>query len=447
MKKVYLIALSALAFGSASAQTVFSSNFEDWTAGTPDDFFGAKTSLEADSIEQITSGAVYGSNTAKLYNEESSHKRLSTQPVPVVMDTTYEVTFWVKGQGDIRVGIFDGDMDGNDYGYDYANYISVNTSTWEQHTQSIVADTTNNSTAEFLISVRNMVDGSELELDSVVVNVGTYVPPASISIYDIQYSTANPADSPYSGQIVSTGGIVTGVRADGRFYLQSGNGPWSGVYVYDSQNTVNIGDSVTLDAEVDEYFDLTELKNVTNFNLVSSGNFFMSNPVSSADAMTEQYEGCLVTVTNAVCSNADVGANFGEWTINDGSGPAQVDDFLYAYTPILNNAYNVTGLVDYNYGEFKILPRDANDVSTVSGVNEMTELEASIYPNPTNGTILVDAPLNSEVVVYSSEGKICYTTSNTQLNQVIDLSALENGNYIVRITNANSTTTKSLIKQ
>ena len=60
-------------------------------------------------------------------------------------------------------------------------------------------------------------------------------------------------------------------RSDSTFFISSGSGAWSGIYVYTKDYVVNIGDSVILDGEVDEYFDLTELVNVTNVQVISTG--------------------------------------------------------------------------------------------------------------------------------------------------------------------------------
>jgi len=363
---------------------------------------------------------------------------MTTQPLAVVMDSTYEIEFWVKGQGDIRTGIFDGDLDGQDYGYEYASYITVNTSTWENHVQTVTADTTQ-SAGEFIISVRNTVAGSDLEIDSMVVRFGVAQPAATVSIYDIQYSTGNPADSPYNGQTVSTGGIVTYVRADGNFYLQSGLGPWSGVYVFDGNYTVAVGDSVTFDAEVDEYFDLTELKNLSAFTNVSSGNFFMSNAATSTQANSEEYEGCLVSVTGANCTNDNAG--FGEWTIDDGSGPVNVDDFLYLYTATTGLTYDVRGLVDYAFSEFKILPRDANDVNVSVGIGE-NEINFEAYPNPIKNILTIEYDGEANIQIIDVAGRTVLSTIKNQKIINLDVSGLNSGNYFLNI---NGSTTK-LIK-
>ena len=88
-----------------------------------------------------------------------------------------------------------------------------------------------------------------------------------VTIYQIQ---GQQDLSPYEGQTVKTYGIVTGVFS-GSYFIQDGEGEWNGVYVYSSDN-VSVGDELELTAEVDEYYDLTELKNISSLTILSSGN-------------------------------------------------------------------------------------------------------------------------------------------------------------------------------
>ena len=89
------------------------------------------------------------------------------------------------------------------------------------------------------------------------------------------------------------------------------------VYVYSNDHVVNIGDSLLMEAEVDELYDLTELKNITNVQVVSSNNNYTINNCSTAAANSEDFEGCIVKVTSAQCNNDNAG--FGEWVVNDGT--------------------------------------------------------------------------------------------------------------------------------
>ncbi len=220
-------------------------------------------------------------------------------------------------------------------------------------------------------------DGNALEpavADTVVFTVAN---PESITIKDIQYTTDASGDSPYKGQIVTTQGIVTGVKQSSKgvlaYFIQDGQGEWNGVYVYDNTNTVALGDKISITADVDEYYGLTELKNVTSFNVISSGNELPApTVVSSQDANAEAYEGVLLKIENANCTNADAGN--GMWEINDGSGALKVDDDLFHFSPTVNAVYNVVGLGHYSYSEYKILPRNEQDITIVGGDIDHTSL-------------------------------------------------------------------------
>ena len=272
--------------------------------------------------------------------------------------------------------------------------------------------------------------GSTYEIDDVLISEGG-VTPNNVSIYDIQFTTSSPADSPYTGQQVNTGGIVSYVRADQTYYLQSGNGQWNGIYVYDTLSNVNEGDSITLSAEVDEYFNLTELKNVTNLLVVSSGNNINASLISSLDAASENYEGCLVTVNNATCTNDNAG--FGEWIIDDGSGPCNVDDFFFPFTPTLNNVYNVSGLVDFSFSNFKILPRDIDDIDEITAIIESNKIDFNFYPNPSNGLFNITLNENAIVTITDLTGKICYKNNLNKGVHIIELIGFSKGNYILNV--------------
>jgi hypothetical protein len=131
---------------------------------------------------------------------------------------------------------------------------------------------------------------------------------------------------------------------------------------------------------------------------------------------------------------------FGEYIINDGSGNAVIDDFLYLTTPApaLNEIYNVTGVIAHNFGAYKILPRDAADISKTLSVNENAANTFSIYPNPSNGLVNVNINGNVAVEVYNAVGKLVLSTTAKSFE-------LPSGFYSVRVITENGAASKSLI--
>lgn len=435
MKKLYIIGLSVLSMASINAQNIFSSNLSSWTSGEPDGFMGSKTSFTDLTITEITTGADHGTSTAQLMTTGTTHRRFSTQPLSVTSGQGYEVIVYAKGQGELRVGMFDDHSPTSSAGFiGYTAYSNINAASTQDFNFTVVA--TNTTTiAEFILSVRNTVGPNHIEIDSVAINEVTVAPPATVSVYDIQFTTDPSGDSPYKDQIVNTGGIVYHVRADGRFYMSSGTGPWSGIYVFEGNFAVSPGDSVTFSGEVVEFFNLTELKSLTNFTVVSNGNFFLANSVSTAAANTEAYEGCLVSTCGTVTAAPN---NFNEYPINDGTGDVLTDDFLLgsAYVPpVVGNKYLIKGIVDFSFGDFKILPRNAADVQlTTACLVSVTEnyISYNVYPNPTHNELNIEVEGNHNVTILDINGKV-------MLNQItngfttIDVSGLASGMYLINV--------------
>ena len=138
--------------------------------------------------------------------------------------------------------------------------------------------------------------------------------PPYVPIYDIQYTTDPSGDSPFDGQTnITTEGIVTALYYNGYFIEDPSGGAWNGLWVYDS-NTPALGDRLRLTGTVDEYYNLTELKDLTSYQVVSSGNPIPEPEVlATGDVSQEQWEGVLVRVENVIVTNGDLG--YGEWSV------------------------------------------------------------------------------------------------------------------------------------
>ncbi|MCF8372720.1 MAG: lamin tail domain-containing protein [Bacteroidales bacterium] len=199
-------------------------------------------------------------------------------------------------------------------------------------------------------------------------------PAPVVTIHDIQYTTDPSGDSPYKGGLVVTSGVVTATLSSG-YFIQNGIGMWNGVYVYDNTNTPAMGDHITIKALVDEYFNLTELKDITEFTINSSGNTLPPAAIASTLILSseEAYEGVLVKAVSAICTNPAIN-NYGEWEINDGTGPAVVDDRIYSFTADSAHMYDITGVMYFSFGYTQLLPRSANDIQDVTQTYDVQTL-------------------------------------------------------------------------
>jgi phosphatidylserine/phosphatidylglycerophosphate/cardiolipin synthase-like enzyme len=195
-----------------------------------------------------------------------------------------------------------------------------------------------------------------------------------LSIADVQGSAAS---SPYRNQEVTIRGAVTGVYSDG-FFVRDNIQEWSGIFIYDPSfdPMPRLGDTVQLTGLVDEYYNMTEIKDVSAYEVISSGNPAPEPVLLTADEIGESYESCLIRIEEATCTNADLG--YGEWMVNDGTGSLMVNDLGVPYSPVLGEVYTLTGNLAYSFGDFKIEPRFPEDILIASPVYFTLSPEATL---------------------------------------------------------------------
>jgi hypothetical protein len=437
--------LFATLVSSAMMAQVFDNDFSNWTENTPDGWVGAKTNLAPAAITQVPNDGGQGDFAVQLVRTESTHQRFTTQPLTVETGTNYEITFWARGTGEIRTGLFDNRADAA--GYVYNSYVVLNSTEWAPYTQNIVA-ATNEAISEFILSVRNTMAPNHVQVDRVLITTEEL---QTVPIYDIQFTASMTGDSPLAGQSVITGGIVTAVGAGGYFIQNSGiTGPWNGIFVFNNTNNPAIGDSVVFSANVVEYFNMTQLSGVSSFTIVSSGNPVSVTNISTADVNTEGYEGMLVRVNNANCVDGNSG--FGQFIVNDGSGDALISPTIYEYDGLTGVIYNITGVVFYNFEEFKIMPRSASDVEVVTGVEDLnSNVTITLFPNPVISHLRVQMDVTNftatEFVMVDAAGKMAMGGFINQPSQLIDLSHLPAGLYSFNLRSNNSWKSEKVLIQ
>lgn len=425
MKNVTLFFLSLFAFAGVSAQ-VLESDFTDWSNGVPDGWNGSRTNIDLTAVTQANNNMGTGDFALQMVNADIQHKRFSSQPLTTENATSYEVTYLVRGTGDIRVGLYDNRAE--DFGYTYALYESINSANWVEVTQSLVCANDNNN-SEFIISTRSTSGDIGLQVDYIVVATSD-VP--QVSINEIQNAMGA---SPLEGSTVLTGGIVSAILPAGGnngFFIQDNEGAYNGVFVF-TDAAVTVGDSVTFIGNVVEFFNMTQLSGIAGLDIVSSGNTpYAPAQITTAQVNTEAYEGVLVRVSNATCTDANSG--FGQWVVNDGSGSALVNPAIYEATRTQGTAYNVTGAVFYSFNEFKILPRNGNDVEAVVGVAETSVSSAiTAWPNPATEALNLryadGRVVDGFVRIFDAQGREVAQVATNGVTAVIAVDALAPGNY------------------
>ncbi len=450
MKK-HLLLVSFVAAASASiAQTYFSDNFEG-AALNSNNAWNVQDVANPDAINSWVQGTFSGNKYARASNFVSSVNHVAdwwliTPSINLSSATTPTMAF----ESDKR---FAGSQLKVWISTNYSGSGLPSSATWTEITSLFTLDTddaayawipsgSGDLTSYIGVSVYvafqytgTATDGANWQIDNMSITEGPILPPGVTPIADVQ-ATAGGDQSDMLGQVVTVGGRVTAVKSGSGFWIQDKVAAWSGIYVFNSTNTVTIGDSVILTGTVAEFAPgasvekATQISNVTAFSNVGAFAPYGPMTLSTAAVNAEMYEGVLVKVSNApVTAVPDA---FNEWSVNDGTGNVKVDDFIYLTTPapVLNDVYNVTGVVSHSFGFYKILPRAVNDVEFVSGasVSEMDEEVVSVYPNPSNGVINIKNANNETIEVYNTLGAKVLTTKQTQFN-------LKDGLYLIKVGN------------
>lgn len=443
MKHLYAFGLLVALGLSAQAQVVFQSGFETWTDNVPTDWNGARTNLPTTGMAQVSDNVHGGSFAVRLTNAASGHQRFSTQDVAVVAGQTYEVRFWARGNGEVRLGLYDGRSTGSGYSA-YTGYTTLSGPTWTEVVLTVAC--TNDTTAgQFILSLRNTVEPEHLVVDDVTISTTAPEEPTPATIAEIQGNATPDGASNLDGVLVQTSGIVTGVVTNTggtvtSYFIQDGTGAHSGIYVFGTPPTaVAMGDDVTLIGRVDEFNDLTEIVGVTSLTVNSSGNTLpAAENLNATEAATEPWEGVLVRVVDLRCNNLPDNTNNFQWLGSNWQGSILINDLMYDTAPTVGNYYNVTGIVNYNFSEWKLEPRMESDLETSAstGVNEVAASELRTYPNPATAALFVDLSTlegRSEVELVDATGRVALRTSSGNSLLQLDVNSVASGMYTLNV--------------
>jgi len=451
MKKLYILGVSLMAIGALSAQTYESKDFEDMSLTSG----GWTTQVAVDTTDWYVkdfSGDKFAimsnyNGTNNIASESwmiSPSLNLSSATAPMISFETI-----MRYNGDAIKLMVSSDYDGTSAPSsatwtDLTSMatLDVDASAWGSWTPSGEVDLTTyigSSVYLAFVYTGSATDGSTWEVDNILIAEAGSGPVGGTAvektITEIQSNVSSADISYYKDSVVTTTGIVTAIYVfNGQrkgYYIQDGLGAWTGIYVYNPSSTCVRGDSVTVTGTVDEYQEVTQISNVTNTVIGSSLNDVAPTLIATYPSSYEEYESVLVRVINANCTATT--DNFGNFQADDGSGYVKVSDALFAYTPSLGTAYNITGIMQY-YLYFKLAPRDANDVSVYTSVKENNAVLTNVYPNPTvNGNVTIEVKENTSLVVLDLLGNVVVSNPLTSGLNSIDVSSLAAGNYILKV--------------
>lgn len=188
----------------------------------------------------------------------------------------------------------------------------------------------------------------------VTYNYGAYklVPRMAEDVIAIPNVTLAEARTIETGTTVQVEGIVT--YKDGKqTYIQDET---AGIMLYGTEITANVGDKVEVIGELSEFKGLLELVNFEASVKEAGVGVPAAKEVTSTD-LGEELEGQLVKLTKAT---VDSDAGYGEFNASDAAGSFVIDN--NDFVEIGRKYESITGVLTYNFGAYKLVPRSAEDV-------------------------------------------------------------------------------------
>ncbi len=325
-----------------------------------------------------------------------------------------------------------------------------------------------------------------------------------LTIFDVQFTPFDNGNSAYRDQVVTVEGVITASAEPdnlGIIYIQQEGdaiGGWRGLQISGNPALANltIGDKIRVTGTIAESFGLTVMNEITDVEELGTGEV---EPLVLAPGIfteydfetNELYEGMLITLANpdtaqdlfVVELNADgPNSNFGEYRVgvdtldpangsrvlagrNDGRNAFGSLNFSYvndsqwvANAGIMNvdacvieyrdTVESITGIMYYSFGNFKLHPRNNDDMVNFRGgclsQGPATSLEddlkasaVAVYPNPVQGELKVnfDFPqmVKTGVHLYDLAGRRVASQSFNILRgtQTLNTTDLQAGAYIV----------------
>ncbi len=243
-------------------------------------------------------------------------------------------------------------------------------------------------------------------------------------------AATGPDSSAYAGQAKNIAGIVTAARGDyyleGMFVIQDGFGNYSGIHVFDPTYSVPAerGDSVIVSGLVIEYYNRTELQIFSGCYEERGSGYPLPNPIvltttslATGTAGVERYEGVLVRTEGLVVTDDSLGTYQDEWAVNDGSGPCRVGaDGDYFYNPSVGDSLvALQGVCDYNYSDYKIEPRDDDDIEgplSVHTVRYTPHAPTSSDQVTVTAIVEADTTITSAKLFYSTNGGASFDSTD-----------------------------------
>lgn len=192
--------------------------------------------------------------------------------------------------------------------------------------------------------------------------------------------------------------------------------------------------------------------NDTYSKLVFNVKGFSSSYLSASDNTTLYYVNAAGRVNSKNYGKYNFPTNT-EFDMTFDISPSSLPDGIKGIIGLRNSNYS--SILTMTFGDVYFVKGNQNRSTFGRNLSDETNKVTSvlpstirIYPIPTKNELFIeDVKVNSKVEIYDAKGALVLSQTASVGKSVINLSTLLSGVYIVKITNANQTITKKIVKE
>ncbi|MGE6754553.1 cell wall-binding repeat-containing protein [Rossellomorea sp. NPDC071047] len=220
----------------------------------------------------------------------------------------------------------------------------------------------------------------------------------------IELSTIAEARTAPKGTVVKVQGIATAAFEAGgqtNLFIQDGT---AGVIIRGSGLTAEPGDEVVAEGKLTDYYGMQQIEaTASNVEIteedkgVPSPASLISTELSAENG--EDHEGMFVEFTDVTVESKDSNGNF---TATDSSGEFVIKPNDSTMLEVGKTYEILRGVVDYNFDEYKLVPRNTSDV---------IETAFSVTADPASGSVVEGTKVTLQTA--TEDGAIHYTMDGT----------------------------------
>ncbi len=220
----------------------------------------------------------------------------------------------------------------------------------------------------------------------------------------VELTSIAEARTATKGTTVKVQGTATATFETGgqtNLFIQDGT---AGVIIRGSGLTAQPGDEVVAAGEISDYYGMQQIEaTASNVEITTEGKgvpspaSLISTDLSAANG--EDHEGMFVEFTDVTVKSKDDKGNF---TAMDSSGEFVIKPNEGTILEIGKTYEILRGVIDYNFNEYKLVPRNTSDV---------IETAFSVTANPASGSVVEGTKIALQTA--TEDAVIYYTTDGT----------------------------------